>query len=250
MNAATDLSDSNEIVIDLAIEIRGIEQGNRPVSVSFPSISVTPRNDGDELVAFEGPYEVASQPGTKRLELEVEAPIFVGLIANVFGRAEGLARSYKGRSVPSMWVLAGFDATLTVATRFFGYKAGSKRSQGHVGLSQLTGKLKGSAVGGVFVGHNHHFWNPPNFALTFEEARFAFRSAGYGRFSVAADYSWNGGEWTAKTKGLLVLDGNPLAGDDEGELRTVLNVALDEQVTDNADGLLAGSVRGEIFQSR
>jgi len=68
---------------------------------------------------------------------------------------------------------------------------------------------------------------------------------------LSAEYSWNQGEWTAKTNGLLVLDRNPLGGAREGSaLSTVLKLTVKERVSDNADGLLTGTVSGKILRSK
>jgi hypothetical protein len=97
---------------------------------------------------------------------------------------------------------------------------------------------------------NFHFWNPPDFPLIFQDAKVTIRPAGYGRLALSAEYSWNQGEWTAKTNGVLVLDGNPLSVAHEGSaLNTVLNLTVNERVSDNADGLLAGKVSGRILRS-
>lgn len=251
MAAAADYSSRPGSGIDLVVEVRGVEQGNRPVSVSFPAIAVKSESDSRGLVSFEGPYEVFSPPASKGIDIAVEAPIFLGLIAHVFCPAEGLCHSPKGRPVPTIWALAGFETTLTVTTRFFGYKAGSKRGPAQVGLSQLTGNMKGSSLGATHISRNDHVWNAPDFALTFQEAKVTIRPAGYGRLALSAEYSWNQGEWTAKTNGLLVLDGNPLSVAHEGSaLNTVLKLTVKERVSDNADGLLAGTVSGKILRSK
>jgi hypothetical protein len=239
--------------IDLVVEVRGVEQGNRPVSVSFRGITVRAESANGGFVAFDGPYEVFSLPGSKSIDMAVEAPIFVGLIAHVFGPAEGLlCRPHRGRSVPSIWALAGFETTLTATTRFFGYKAGSTRSPVQVGLSQLTGKTKGSSFAATHISNNMHFWSAPDFALTFHDAKIAIRPAGYGRLKLSAEYSWNQGEWTAKTNGLLLLDGNPLSELEEGAaLDTTLKLTVDERVKDSTEGAaLAGTVSGRILRSK
>jgi hypothetical protein len=251
MAAAADYSSRPGSGIDLVVEVRGVEQGNRPVSVSFPAITVKPESDRGALVSFEGPYEVFSPPASKGIDMAVEAPIFLGLIAHVFAPAEGLFQPRKGRAVPTIWDIAGFETTSTVTTRFFGYKAGSKRSPAQVGLSQLTGSMKGSSHAATQVSVNMHVWNAPDFALTFQDAKVTIRPAGYGRLALNAEYAWNQGEWTAKTSGLLVLDGNPHSLAHEGAaLNTVLKLTLKERVSDNKDGVLAGTVSGKILRSK
>jgi hypothetical protein len=236
--------------IDLVVEVRGLEQGHRPVSVSFPGITVTRGGSDGELATFEGPYEVFVRPRSRIFDMAVEAPIFVGLIAQAFVPAEGLLKPDKGGRAPSIWILAGFETTLTVTTRFFGYKAGSRRSPVQVGLSQLTGKTTGSSLGATHISSNFHDWNAPDFALTFQNAKIAIRPAGRGRLALKAEYSWNQGEWTAKTNGLFVLDRNPLLDIDEGELNTVLKFALHERIKDNTDGVLTGTVSGQILRGK
>jgi hypothetical protein len=105
-----------------------------PVSASFPGISVRPDTNDGGFAKFEGPYEILSPPGSRDFDVAVEAPIFVGLIAHAFGPAEDLYRPYEGGRVPTIWELARFELTLTVTTRFFGYKRGSKRSPAQVGF--------------------------------------------------------------------------------------------------------------------
>ena len=234
---------------ELVVEVRGVEQGNRPVSVSFPGIAIKADGSDGALATFEGPYEVFSPPGSKGIDMAVEAPIFVGLLAHAFGPAEGLYRSSKGAGVPTLWAAAGFSMTLTATTRFFGYKAGVKRSPVQVGLSQLTGQTRGSQLGATHISHNVHFWNAPDFALTFQEAKVAIRPAGHGRLALSAEYAWNQGEWTAKTNGLLLLDGSPLSEAHE-PLNTVLRVAVEERDADNSDGVLAGRLRGTVARSK
>lgn len=250
---ATTIHNSNppEHEIDLAVEVRGVEEGNRPVSVSFPAIAVKPKNDSGVLVSFEGPYQVSSPPASKSIDMAVEAPIFLGLIAHVFCLGEKLYCSPKGRPAPTIWTLARFQTTLTVTTRFFGYKSGYEHTPTQVGLSQLTGTMKGSSLGATNISTNVHFWDAPDFALTFEDAKVTIQPAGYGRLALSADYSWNQGKWTAKTNGLLVLDGNPLSiADEDSALNTVLNLAVKEHESDNTDGLLTGTVSGKILQSK
>jgi hypothetical protein len=193
---------------------------------------------------------VFTPPGSKIFDLAVEAPIFVGLVAHAFVPADGLLKAAKGGLAPSIWTVAGFESTLTVTTRFFGYKAGSKRSPVQVGLSQLTGKTIGSSLGATHISNNLHAWAAPDFALTFQEAKIGIRPAGRGRLAVKAEYSWNQGEWTAKSNGLIVLDGNPLIDIEGGELNTLLRLAVRDGVKDNAEGLLSGSVSGEILRRK
>ena len=227
---------------DLVVEVRGVEQGNRPVSVSFPGISVGVGSASAGFATFEGPYDVYSPPGSKAIDVAVEAPIFVGLMAHAFGPAEGLWGTYEGAGLPTIWELAGFEITSTFTTRFFGYKAGSNRSPKQVGLSQLIGRMRGSPHGATHVTSNMHFWSAPDFALTFQDARVTIRPAGYGRLALSAEYSWNDGEWTAKTHGLLTLDGNPLVQGAKGsELSTVMTVNVEERDSDKANGILAGT---------
>lgn len=57
------------------------------------------------------------------------------------------------------------------------------------------------------------------------------------------------GEWTAKTNGLLVLDGNPLSQAHE-PLNTVLTAAVEARDADNSNGVLAGRLRGTIVRSK
>jgi len=236
--------------IDLAVEVRGLEQGHRPVSVSFPGITVTPGGAPGALATFEGPYEVFTMPGSKIFDIAVEAPIFVGLVAHAFVPAGGLLKPHKGGRAPSIWTLAGFETTLTATTRFFGYKAGSKRSPVQVGLSQLTGKTRGSSLGAIHISTNLHAWEAPDFALTFQDAKIAIRPAGRGRLALKAEYSWNQGEWTAKTNGLLVLDRNPLIDIDDGELNTVLKLTVQERIKDTTEGTLAGTVSAQILRGQ
>ena len=79
---------------ELAVEVRGMEQGNRPVSVSFPGIAIRADGGDGALATFEGPYEVFSPPGSKGIDMAVEAPIFVGLLAHAFGAC--------GRALPAL----------------------------------------------------------------------------------------------------------------------------------------------------
>jgi hypothetical protein len=237
--------------IDLVVEVRGVEQGNRPVSVSFPAVSVKQADGtGEDFVKFEGPYDVYSPPGSKGIDMAVEAPIFLGLLAHIFSPAENLCEPTKGKITPSIWALSGFDMTLTVTTRFYGYKKGSSRSLAQVGLSQLTGTMKGSPFGGTYVGRNDHFWHAPDFALKFQDSKVSISPAGYGRFAISANYSWNQGEWTAKTRGFLILNGNPMhIGHPGAVLNTALEITIEENKTDNADGKLSGKVKGKIVKS-
>jgi hypothetical protein len=238
--------------IDLVVEVRGVEQGNRPVSVSFTGINVKSyESDEEQLISFEGPYEAFSPPGSKGIDMAVEAPIFLGLAAHIFCPAVNLRRPSNGRSVPSIWTLSGFDATLTVTTRFFGYKKGANRSPVQVGLSQLTANIKGSPFGATNIGVNVHFWNAPDFALSFQNAKITMKPAGFGRLALSADYSWNQGEWTAKTRGFLILNGNPFSIADHAEsFNTSLQLSVHEKVSDNTDGILSGSVKGKILRTR
>jgi hypothetical protein len=49
----------------------------------------------------------------------------------------------------------------------------------------------------------------------------------------------------------LVLDGNPLLVADEGAaLNSVLTLTIKERISDNADGVLAGTVSGRIVRSK
>jgi hypothetical protein len=236
--------------IDLVVEVRGVEQGNRPVSVSFRGITVKPGGDNGGLATFEGPYEVLSPPGSKALEVSVEAPIFVGLIAHAFVPADGLLSPYDDGRVPSIWELAECEVSLTVTTRFFGYKPGSDRSQAQVGLSQLTGRATGSPHAATHLTGNLHFWSPPDFPLTFEDARVVIQPAGQGRLALSAEYSWNQGEWTAKSNGLFVLDGNALGEAlERSTLNTGMSTTVEEKKSDNSDGVLTGTVSGRITRS-